>query len=198
MLEPGAGTLVTGPRLGIDTATPFLALALWWPGSGRIARASWRLDRQLAGELVPRVDRFLVEHQVAPADLGGIGVGVGPGSYTGARVGVAWATAAARALDIPVVGGDTLSARAWACLTPGTRGAVAVEARRGEAWLETWVMAVDGRGVAVAVGRRRARIGDLPADAAASLRVAPDATLHARRVDAVDAAPPAVRYEAIP
>jgi tRNA threonylcarbamoyl adenosine modification protein YeaZ len=188
---------VTGPRLGIDTATPYLALALWWPDSGRIARAGWRLERQLAGDLVPRVERFLVDHGVSPADLGGIGVGVGPGSYTGARVGVAWATAAGRALDIPVVGGDTLAARAWACLEPGTRGAVAVEARRGEAWLETWAMAVDSRGVVV-VGRRRAKIGELPADAAASLRIAPDAALHARRVDAVDAAPPAVRYEAIP
>jgi len=188
---------VTGPRLGIDTATPFLALALWWPGSGRIARAAWRLDRRLAGDLVPLVDRFLVEHEVAPADLGGIGVGVGPGSYTGARVGVAWATAAGRALDIPVVGGDTLAARARACLGPGTRGAVAVEARRAEAWLETWAMAVDGRGVVV-VGRRRAKIADLPQDAAASLGVAPDAALHAWRVDAFDAAPPAVRYEAIP
>ena len=188
---------MTGPRLGIDTATPYLAVALWWPGSGRIARADWRLDRQLASDLVPCVDRFLVEHEVSPADLGGIGVGAGPGSYTGARVGVAWATAAGRALDIPVVGGDTLAARAWACLAPGTRCAVAVEARRGEAWLETWAMGVDGRGVVV-VGRHRAKIGDLPADAAASLRVAPDAGLHARRVDAVDAAPPAVRYEALP
>ena len=188
---------MTGPRLGIDTATPYLALALWWPGSGRIARAAWRLERKLAADLVPRVDRFLVEHEVSPADLGGIGVGVGPGSYTGARVGVAWATAAGRALGIPVVGGDTLAARAWACLEPGTRGTVAVEARRGEAWLETWAMAAGGQG-GVVVGRRRAKIGDLPADAAASLRVAPDATLHARRVDVVDAAPPAVRYEAIP
>jgi len=187
---------VTGPRLGLDTATPYLALALWWPGSGQVARAAWRLDRQLAGDLVPRVDRFLVEHGVSPADLGGIGVGVGPGSYTGARVGVAWATAAGRALGIPVVGSDTLAARAWACLEPGTRGTIAVEARRGEAWLETWAMAVDGRGVVV-VGRRRATIAELPADAVTSLAVAPDAALHARRVDAVDAASPAVRYEAI-
>ncbi len=189
---------MVAPRLGIDTATPFLALALWWPDGGRIARASWRLDRRLAAGLVPMVDRFLVDNEVAAADLGGIGVGIGPGSYTGARVGVAWATAVGRALGVVVAGGDTLAARAWACVPPGTRGSVAVEARRGEAWLEVWDVAADGVAAAVAIGRRRVRAGDLPEDAVASLRMAPDAALHARGVDAPDAAAPTVRYEAIP
>jgi len=187
---------VTRPRLGIDTATPFLALALWWPADGRVARAAWRLDRQVASELVARVDRFLAEHGVVPIDLGGIGVGVGPGSYTGARAGVAWATAAGRALAVPVVGGDTLAARAWACVSPGSRGAVAVEARRGEAWLETWSRTPDGRGE-VEADRRRVAVDRLPADAAASLGIAPDAAVHARRVGAEDAGPPVVRYEAV-
>ncbi len=181
------------PRLGLDTATPFLALALWWPASGRVARAAWRLDRRLAGELAVRIDAFVAEHGMAAAELGGIGVGVGPGSYTGARVGVAWATAAARALGVPLVGGDTLAARAAACLRPGERGAVAVEARRGEAWIETWRLDDDGRPT-VGEGRRRLATLDLPADAAASLHHAPDAAFHARRVDAPDASPPIVRY----
>ncbi|MFU8887131.1 MAG: tRNA (adenosine(37)-N6)-threonylcarbamoyltransferase complex dimerization subunit type 1 TsaB [Trueperaceae bacterium] len=184
----------TAPRLGLDTATPFLSLALWWPDTGRVARAAWRLDRRLAGELAVRVDAFVVEHGIAAADLGGIGVGVGPGSYTGARVGVAWATAAARALGVPLVGGDTLAARAAACIHPGERGAVATEARRGEAWTETWRIAADGR-PSGGEGRRRVATRDLPPAAAASLGSAPDAAVHARRVDAPDAAPPVVRYE---
>ena len=183
------------PRLGLDTATPYLSLALWWPDTGRIARAAWRLDRRLAGELAVRVDAFMAEHGIAAADLGGIGVGVGPGSYTGARVGVAWATAAARALGVPLVGGDTLAARAAACIRPGERGAVATEARRGEAWTETWLLAADGRPTA-GEGRRRMATLDLPAAAAASLRSAPDAAFHARWVDAPEATPPVVRYEA--
>lgn len=183
------------PRLGLDTATPFLSLALWWPDDDRVARAAWRLDRRLAGELAVRVDAFLREHGVAPADLGGIGVGVGPGSYTGARIGVAWATAVARALALPLVGGDTLAARAAACLRPGERGAVAVESRRGEAWVETWRLAPDGRS-ATGEDRRRVATAELPADAVASLREPPDAALHARSVDAPGAPPPEVRYEA--
>jgi tRNA threonylcarbamoyl adenosine modification protein YeaZ len=181
--------------LGLDTATPFLSLALWWPDTGRVARAAWRLDRRLAGELAVRLERFVAEHGVAATDLGGIGVGVGPGSYTGARVGVAWATAAARALGVPLVGGDTLAARAAACIPPGARGTVATEARRGEAWIETWGVAIDGRPT-TGEGRRRVATLDLPEDAAASLGSAPHAVVHARRVDAPDAAPPVVRYEA--
>ena len=184
-----------GPRLGLDTATPFLSLALWWPGTGRVARAAWRLDRRLAGELAVRIEGFVTEHGVTAADLGGIGVGVGPGSYTGARVGVAWAMAAARALGVPLVGGDTLAARAAACIRPGGRGTVATEARRGEAWIETWRVAIDGRPT-VGEGRRRVATADLPADAAASLGSAPDAAFHASWVDAPDATPPVVRYEA--
>jgi len=185
----------SGPRLGLDTATPFLALALWWPETDRVARASWRLDRRLAGELALRLDGFVADHGVTPAALGGIGVGVGPGSYTGARVGVAWAKAAARALGLPLVGGDTLAARAAACLRPGERGVVAVESRRGEAWLETWRRAADGEPTS-AGDRRRVALVDLPGDAAASLDRAPDAAYHARKVDARDAAPPVVRYAA--
>lgn len=184
-----------GPRLGLDTATPFLALALWWPDTGRIARAAWRLDRRLAGELAVRVDAFVAENGITAADLAGIGVGVGPGSYTGARVGVAWATAAARALGVPLVGGDTLAARAAACIRPGERGAVAAEARRGESWLETWDLGGDARRT-VGDDRRRVATLSLPADAAASLHRAPDAAFHARRVDAPGATPPVVHYEA--
>jgi len=189
------GERVTRPRLGLDSATPFLAVALWWPSEARVARAAWRVDRRLATELVPCLDAFLREHAVAPADLAGIGVGVGPGSYAGARVGVAWAQGVRRALGIPLVGGDTLAARALAAIAAGGRGDVAVAARRGEAWCQTWAVTADGQPIAGA-DRRRRPLAALPADAVASLEVAPDAAWHARRVDDADAAPPRVHYAA--
>jgi tRNA threonylcarbamoyladenosine biosynthesis protein TsaB len=185
---------VTRPRLGLDTATSYLAVALWWPGDGHVARAAWPLGRLVAAELVPRVDRFLASAGIGPGDLGGVGVGTGPGSYTGARVGVAWALAVGRALAVPVVGGDSLAARALATVEPGAVRWVAVEARRGEAWLQRWGWSA---GVLVPLGdRRTASLADLPDEAAASLGQAPDALWHAQAVDAPDPAPPRVRYGA--
>jgi tRNA threonylcarbamoyl adenosine modification protein YeaZ len=183
---------VTRPRLGLDTATPFLALAIWWPEGDHVARASWRLDRRLAAELVPRVEAFLSSHGVGPRDLGGVGVGVGPGSYTGARVGVAWALAVGRARDLPVVGGDTLAARALATVAPGATGWVAAEARRGEAWLQRWGWDPDG--LVPLDERRTTPLTELPAQAASSLERAPDASWHARAVDLAEASAPLVRY----
>jgi tRNA threonylcarbamoyladenosine biosynthesis protein TsaB len=183
---------VTRPRLGLDTASPFLALALWWPDGERVARASWRLERRLAAELAPRIEAFLSAHGVGPGDLGGVGVGVGPGSYTGARVGVAWALAVGRARSLPVVGGDSLAARALATVEPGASGWVAAEARRGEAWLQRWGWT---RNVLAPLGERRtAPLADLPAEATDSLDLAPDAAWHARAVDGTAPSPPRVSY----
>ena len=181
------------PRLGLDTATPCLSLALWWPLADRVAREHRRVDRRLAAELAPAIAAFLRAHGVTPGDLGGIGVGVGPGSYTGARVGVAWALGAGRALGIPVVGGDTLAALAVALIPPGGHGQVAVAARRGEAWCGTWSVGSDGQPRETAA-RRSCPRAVLPDAARTSLDRAPDASWHARSVDHPDALPPRVRY----
>jgi tRNA threonylcarbamoyladenosine biosynthesis protein TsaB len=183
---------VTRPRLGIDTATPFLSVALLWPDDGRILRAAWRLDRALAAALAPRLADFLGSAGLTPRSLGGVGVGIGPGSYTGARVGVAWALAVGRACDLPVVGGDTLAARARATVAVGTRGWVAVAARRGEAWVQPWGWPEGA--FAPLAAPRALPLADLPEGAGASLEVPPDAVEHARQVDRPGAVAAAVRY----
>lgn len=183
---------MTPPRLGLDTATPFLALALWWPDDARLVRASERVDRTLEVRLMAAVASFLDEHGLAVADLGGIGVGRGPGSYTGARVGVACALGLARARGLRVVGGASDAARAAAVLTDGASGWIAVDARRGTARASRW-----SRHGALLVAHEALEplpIDALPEGAAASLDVAPDAGRHARAVDDPDAPPPSVRY----
>lgn len=183
---------MSAPRLGIDTATAFLALALWWPDDDRTERRTVRVDRDLGRRLVAEVDAFLHAHGVAVGDLAGLGVGVGPGSYTGARVGVAFALGLARARGLPVVGGDTAAARAAACVSDEGPGWIALEGRRGTAVASRWVRL--GSRVELVEVRPAAPLGELPHGAAASLAVAPDAVQHARTVDAPDAAPPRVRY----
>ncbi len=183
---------MTSPRLGLDTATPFLALALWWPAVDRTVRHTVRVDRSVGARLVAEVADLLDAHGVEPAALGGLGVGVGPGSYTGARVGVAFALGLARALDLPVVGSDTVAARAAAVVAEGSTAWVAVAGRRGEARASRWQRR---EGVLTCLETRPpCPWPDLPEGAFASLDVAPDAVHHARMVDHPDAARPIVRY----
>ena len=69
-----------------------------------------------------------------------IGVTVGPGSFTGLRVGLAFALGLGQALERPVVGISTLQALAWSA-PGGPDGPVAavIDARRGEVYLQTFL-----------------------------------------------------------
>lgn len=69
-----------------------------------------------------------------------IGVTTGPGSFTGLRVGLAFALGFGQALERPVVGMSTLQALAWSA-SGGPDGPVAavIDARRGEVYLQTFL-----------------------------------------------------------
>ena len=89
------------------------------------------------------VEQVLNEVGGRPADLGAVVVGTGPGTFTGVRIGVASARAAALALDVPVVGVSSLSALAAAAvdrgLAEGVRAIVpVVDARRGQVFAEVY------------------------------------------------------------
>jgi tRNA threonylcarbamoyl adenosine modification protein YeaZ len=187
----------SAPRLGMDTATATLSLALWWPQSQRVERHQVALGRNLGGRLSSDIDTFLHAHHVDRRDLGGIGVGVGPGSFTGARIGVAWALAVGRALGIPVVGGDSLAALATAVLEPDSRGWVGISTRRQQARVGHFYRTTAGDVVALAP-TIELRLGDEPSHRQGSepliIDEVPDALHHAKAVDAGAALAPAVRY----
>jgi tRNA threonylcarbamoyl adenosine modification protein YeaZ len=78
------------------------------------------------------VDALLRDAGVAPRELDALAVGVGPGSFTGVRMGLAAARGLALALDIPVAGVSTLAA-----LAAGAPDALAlIDAKRHELFLE--------------------------------------------------------------
>lgn len=62
--------------------------------------------------LLPAIERALSDAGWSPRDLGGLAVAIGPGSFTGLRVGISTAKGLALALDIPVAGVPTLDALA--------------------------------------------------------------------------------------
>lgn len=122
--------------LGIDTATDVRAgLAR----DGVVVASGEIADRRAhAEQLLPLVRRVLAEAGAKPAELSGIAVGVGPGPFTGLRVGVAAAVTMAEALGIPVRGVCSLDVVAleWAGRpdAPGGEFAVVSDARRKEVY----------------------------------------------------------------
>jgi tRNA threonylcarbamoyladenosine biosynthesis protein TsaB len=93
--------------LAIDSATRWAGLALH-DGTAVIAEHGWRCLNNHTIELSPAIDDMLHRAGVEPADLSGIAVAQGPGSYTGLRVGMALAKGLALANGLPLIGIPTL------------------------------------------------------------------------------------------
>ncbi len=84
--------------LGIDTSTPHTVIAV---GDEVV---SWQSERNETETLLKNIDKLLKKLKVKPAQLKGVVVNTGPGSFTGLRVGVTVANGFGYGLNIPVVG----------------------------------------------------------------------------------------------
>lgn len=93
--------------LAIDTATSWTGLAIH-DGTAVLAETGWKGKRMQTVELAPAVEQLWEQAQITPADLEAIAVAIGPGSYTGLRVGLALAKGLALGHKLPLVGVPTL------------------------------------------------------------------------------------------
>ena len=95
--------------LGFDTSAAHCAAALLH-GDEVLAERREEMSRGQAERLMPLLEGMLSEQGVSWRDLNAIGVGVGPGNFTGIRISVSAARGLALALDIPAIGVSTFEA----------------------------------------------------------------------------------------
>lgn len=130
--------------LALDTATAAVTVALH--DGDRVVASSTRVDPMRHGELLaPQIAAVLAEAGLVRQDLTAVAVGVGPGPFTGLRVGLVTARTLGAVLEIPVYGVCTLDVLAVQAVDDGAvseRFVVATDARRKEVY---WA-AYDGSG----------------------------------------------------
>jgi tRNA threonylcarbamoyladenosine biosynthesis protein TsaB len=94
--------------LALDTAAPVGTLALVDQDQGILAESSLPAGEPHSKQLMPEIDRMFSQTGIIIHDLDLIAVGLGPGSFTGLRIGLAAAKGLALAANKPLVGVGTL------------------------------------------------------------------------------------------
>lgn len=119
--------------LAVETSTLAGGVALL---DGDRVRGEYVLDVSAthSERLLPAIDRLLADAGWAPADLEGLAVGVGPGSFTGLRIGLAAVKGLALALGIPVAAVPTLDAMAATLPFAALPVCPVLDARKGEVY----------------------------------------------------------------
>jgi tRNA threonylcarbamoyladenosine biosynthesis protein TsaB len=141
--------------VAIETATETVGVAVR-TAAGVQAELTLSGRRRHVETLTPALEHLLAQLDLVPHDLGVVGVDVGPGLFTGLRVGVAAAKGLAQALGIGVVGATSLDILTAGAAAAGLRGLVlaCVDARRGEVFATVHEVDVAGAvpGVRLPVG----------------------------------------------
>jgi tRNA threonylcarbamoyl adenosine modification protein YeaZ len=136
--------------VGFDTATEAVSVALH--DGERVVSEAFALDARRHSELLtPLIAKVMADAGAARGDLTAVAVGVGPGPYTGLRVGIVTARVLGAVLGLPVYGVCSLDVIA-AAVPAGTEFFVATDARRREVYWARYD-ASGGRLEGPAVGR---------------------------------------------
>lgn len=132
--------------LAIDTALNACSACILQAGDAEpLARETIPMERGHAEALLPLIDRLAARVDGGFESLDRVAVTVGPGSYTGLRVGIAAARGIGLAADIPVIGVATLSAFLAPLLAHERRGlfTAAIDAKHGHIYIQA--VAAGGR-----------------------------------------------------
>jgi tRNA threonylcarbamoyladenosine biosynthesis protein TsaB len=172
--------------LGIESATARVGCAIGGH-EGVLASAHSARPRRHAESLAPQIEFITGQAGVKLSEIGVVAVDVGPGLYTGLRVGIATAKALAQTLRIPMIGVSSLDLVAFPMAHTERTIVAAIDARRGELFHATYrgvpggVQRMTEPGVSTPADLR----ADIMADHAEVLLVGDGALHHHREFDDV-------------
>ena len=148
----GETTETTG-LLAIDTSTERAGIA--FVAESKVVSHPWPASRAQTTTVLPEIDRLIAAAGKSPADITGLVVAIGPGTFTGLRVGLAIAKGIVAAREVPLVGIPTLDIvfashpdKDFVAVLPAGRGRV-VWQERGQAptnsTMDELIAQIDGR-----------------------------------------------------
>ena len=110
--------------LALDTSTDWAGVAL--SDGVELAELNWSAGRQQTTQVMPEVQRMLGSTRLTPNLLGALAVAIGPGSFSGLRVGMAIANGISVASGIPIIGVSTLelTIHGWVGVSGSTVGVI--------------------------------------------------------------------------
>jgi tRNA threonylcarbamoyladenosine biosynthesis protein TsaB len=126
--------------LAFDTSTAYVSVALH-DGADIVAQLGSEHPQQHGEQLAPLIASVMDRAGIVRQDLTAMGVGVGPGPFTGLRVGLVTARTLSLALEIPVYGVCSLDVLAVEAVSTGVVGGdfvVATDARRREVYVASY------------------------------------------------------------
>ena len=129
--------------LGIESSTTQGGVAI--VGEDRVlCETILNVEVTHSERLLPAVDRALGEARISLEALGGIAVSIGPGSFTGLRIGLSTAKGLAYATGLPLVGVPTLEAMAWTLPAARWQICPVLDARKQEVYAALFRHETDG------------------------------------------------------
>ena len=173
--------------LGIDTATDQVGCAIGGY-EGVLAACQSAQGRRHAELLAPAIRTVTEQAGVELKDLRAIAVDVGPGLFTGLRVGLATGVTMAQTLGIPMLGISALDLLAWSVRFTDRLIVSVVDARRGEVFYALYHPVPGGvqRIAGPAVASPEELLSELTARARECLLVGDGAVRHAELFDGLD------------
>ncbi len=121
-----------GPTvLAIDTATELASVALYDGEKGPRAESTWYTSMNHTVELMPTIVLTLERQGLTPEQLDGLAVALGPGSFTGLRIGLSVAKGLCLSLGIPIIGIPTLDIVAYSHYGQNLPICAVIQAGRG-------------------------------------------------------------------